>query len=109
MISRRISRAAIDRTLNYGKSSQAILLSKADRIASTHIDFHFPYTYEGPVRYPTLGQWQQGNDSTFYHPIGRVEFALMAQGQLRGYDVRVGERATVRDVPYDASARAERA
>ncbi len=89
--------------------SKALRICKADKIASTHIDFHFPYTYEGPVRYPTLGQWQQGNDSTFYHPIVPVEFALMAQGQLQGYDVHVGERATVRDVPHDASARVERA
>lgn len=89
--------------------SKALKFCKTDKFVSTPIDFQFPYSFEGPVRYATPRQWSEEDESTFFHPVGPPDLALMAPGQSQGYDVHVGERSTVRDVPQDISARVEQA
>ncbi len=72
----------------------------------TRSEFDFPYEFESsPLGLRDLQQCR----SSYYHAGGPVSFVFMAQSQLRGYDVRIGERSTVREVPGNTLARIEQA
>lgn len=83
------------------------MVGGAEEFVFVWIDFHFPYAFEGPVRYPTLRQWKERNESLFVHSAGMVEGAVVAPWQLSGFEVRVGEGESVRDVPFVEEARVE--